>query len=221
MADPPAEPPALARAAAAARGCTRCPALVAARTRVVWGGGAPRADVLLVGEAPGAREDELDAPLTGRARRALDAALAAAGLGPQDTWLTGLVKCRTPGNRPAAPAEVAACHGHLVAAAELVGPVVVVALGGEVTRALRGRAGAIRELRGREEPLLLGGLAVWLLPVFHPAAAAYAPALEAQLRADLAGLPALVARGRPGFEPAPAAAPEAAAAVEPGQLELF
>jgi uracil-DNA glycosylase len=220
----PAEGGALAEAAARAGACTRCADLVASRTQVVWGGGGAHADVLVVADAPGAREDALAAPLAGPARRLLDEGLAAAGLTPDDVWVTGLLKCRPPGNREPLPAEVASCQDHLLAAVELVRPVVVVALGEAVTKALRGRSGSIRERRGREEPRRLGSLAVWLYPTFHPAAAAYAPALTEQLRADLARLPGLVAGGRPVLEPepeptGPAAEPEAVAG--PGQLGLF
>lgn len=218
------EPEPLALAAAGARACTRCPELVAARTQVVWGGGGADADVLVVADAPGAREDALGAPLTGAARRLLDDALAAAGLGPDAVWVTGLLKCRPPGNREPRPGEVAGCQHHLVAVVEAVRPVVVVALGEAVTKALRGRSGSIRERRGCEEPQRLGEVAVWLLPVFHPAAAAYAPALAERLRADLARVPELVARGRPVVEPEPepAGTPELPPDVAgPGQLGLF
>ncbi len=117
---------------------------------------------------------------------------------------------------------MASCQDHLVGAVELVRPVVVVALGGAVTKVLRGAAASIRERRGKEEARLLGALPVWLYPVFHPAAAAYAPALTEQLRADLARLPELVARGRPAVEPDVGAVPAPAQhPAGPGQLGLF
>ncbi len=214
---------ALAAASAAACACTRCPALVAARSQVVPGTGEAGADVLVVAEAPGPAEDALGVPLAGRAGRLLERALDEAGLAPGTVCTTSLVKCLPPGAREASPAEVAACADHLLAQVEAVEPVVVVALGGFVTKVLRGAPEPIRARRGREEARALGTVPVWLLPVFAPAAALYAPALGEQLRADLARLPELLARGRPALprpEPAPASpAPEPGPV--PGQLELF
>ena len=213
-------PAALASASDRARSCTRCPALVASRKQVVVGAGRADADVLLLGEAPGPGEDALDAPVVGQAARLLDRLLGDAGLALADVWTTSLVKCLPPGNRDPEPGEVANCSEHLAAQLEAVRPVVVVALGGFVTKVLRGSPAPIRERRGREEPRALGGVAFWLLPVFAPAAALYAPAQVELLTADLARLPGLVARGRPEIEapgePAPVEPP-----VAPGQISLF
>lgn len=210
---------ALAQAAIRALTCTRCPALVASRTQVVWGGGDARAAVLVVADAPGAREDELGSPLIGQARQLLDDGLADAGLRSADLWLTSLVKCRPPGGRDPSPGEVANCQDHLLAAVERVRPVVVVALGEAVTKVLRGEATPIRACHGREEARLLGAAPVWLYPVFHPVAAAYGAGTTRQLRADLARLPELVARGAPALAPVPERVPEVV--VAPGQLGLF
>jgi len=206
-----------------ARACTRCPALVASRSQVVVGAGSATADVLIVGDAPGADEDVRGLPLTGQGARLLDQLLRELGLAPADVFATTIVKCRPPGNRDPTPGEVANCSEHLAAQVELVRPVVVVALGGFVTKVLRGDPAPIRARRGREEVRTLGGHPFWLLPVFHPAAALYAPALTEQLRADLSRLPELVARGRPEVE-APLAVQEpepVEPAATPGQLGLF
>lgn len=203
------------------KACTRCPALVGSRSQVVVGAGSPRADVLLVGSAPGARDDAAGAPAVGQAGRRLERALSAAGLVREDVFLTTLAKCLPPGNRDPSPSEVAACSEHLVAQVELIRPVVVVALGGFATKRLRGDPAPIRERRGREEPRMLGALPVWLLPVFDPAAASYATPLEAQLRADLARLPELVARGRPEIEAHRDEPSVDVPAAAPGQMELF
>jgi DNA polymerase len=189
----------------------------------VAGDGPAPADVALVTGAPGPGEDALGAPLAGRAARLIEELLGRAGIDPAGVWITPLVKCRPPGNRDPAPVEVASCSEHLVAQLEAVRPVVVVALGGAVSKLLRGSPEPIRARHGREEPRVLGDAAFWLLPVFDPGAALYAPALAEQLAADLARLPALVARGRPALEPpaAGAAAAPTAPAPVPGQLGLF
>lgn len=206
----------------AARACTRCPELVAGRSRVVVGAGPAPADVLLVGAAPGSGEDALGVPWVGRAGRELDRHLEGAGLRREDVHATTLVKCLPPGRDPS-PAEVADCSGYLLAQVEAVRPVVVVALGGLVTKVLRGAPDPIRARRGREEPRRLGSASFWLLPAFDPAAALYAPALSASLGADLARLPELIARGRPEVPeaPGPDAEPAPEPLVGPGQLGLF
>lgn len=183
------------------------------------GAGAAPADVLLVASAPGAAEDALGQPLAGAGADLLGAALDDTGIAATDVCVTALVKCLPPGGRDPSPSEVVNCSEHLAAEVELVRPVVVVALGGFATNLLRGDRAPIRERRGREEPRRLGSVTFWLLPTFHPAAALYAPALVEQLRADLARLPEVMARGRPDAEVAPPPEPEAVAG--PGQLELF
>lgn len=214
---------ALAEAGAVMRACTRCPELVASRSQVVIGTGSPEASVLVVADTPRAREDELGVPLTGRARDLLERLLESGGCSPAAWYLSTLVKCLPPQAREASAAEAASCSEHLEVELGLLRPVVVVALGGVVAGVLRGRTAPIRGLHGRPEPRLFGALPVWLLPVFHPAAALYDPAAVTALTADLAQLPELVARGRPEVEPEPpvAAVPEASAPAGPGQLGLF
>jgi len=185
------------------------------------GAGSADAAVLLVGDAPGADADARGLPLVGRAARLLDRLLGEVGVAPDDVFATTLVKCRPPGNRDPLPGEAASCSEHLVAQAELVRPVVVVALGGFVTKLLRGDPAPIRARRGREEVRRLGSHWFWLLPVFHPDAALYAPVLTEQLRADLARLPEIVARGRPEAPPAIPEPVPAGSVAEPGQLGLF
>lgn len=213
---------ALAEARAGIRTCERCPELVASRTRVVSGTGEEGARLLIVADAPRTAEDADDEPLTGRARTLLDRLLLEAGCRPEDRYLTTLVRCLPPAARAPTAAEVAGCAQHLETEVGLVAPFVVVALGGLVAGVLRGRPSPIRRARGREEPCLLGEHAVWLLPVFHPAAALYDPDAVAALAADLARIPELLDRGRPGIEPDPTPAEAAPSPpVGPGQLGLF
>lgn len=210
----------LADARGEMRRCRRCPELVAARSRVVCGTGAPDARLLIVADAPRAGEDANDEPLAGRARALLDRLLLEAGCPPEDRYLTTLVRCRPPDARTPTAAEVAACAEHLETEVGIVAPRVVVALGGLVAGVLRGGPTSIRRARGREEPCRLGAHAVWLLPVFHPAAALYDPAAVPALAADLARLPELLERERPVIEldTEPERPP---VDTGPGQLGLF
>ncbi|HUF31719.1 MAG TPA: uracil-DNA glycosylase [Acidimicrobiales bacterium] len=175
-------PVALDTVAADASGCTRCP-LAAERTQVVFGSGDPAADVMIVGEAPGAEEDARGLPFVGRSGKLLERLLAEEmGLARDDVYISNTVKCRPPGNRDPKPAEVAACAGWLDTQLDLIEPRVVVTLGNFATRALLGTTEGITKLRGRSYP--------WrgstLVPTFHPAAVLRGGADPmAKVRADL------------------------------------
>ena len=177
--------------------------------------------VLVVGVAPGRGGEEPGRPGEDRAGLLLDTLLAEAGPAGAELVAASLAPCLPPDGRDPGPREVAACVERLAAAVAAARPVVVVALGAFATKLLRGDPAPIRERRGREEARALGGHAFWLLPTFDPAAALYAPASVELLRGDLAGLPALAARGRPALDPPLAPAEPDAPAVTPGQLELF
>lgn len=224
MADDEARGAALEAVRHRARVCVRCPALVASRTQVVAATGPAGAAVLFVTPPPGRDEDVLGRPLVGRSGELLERLLADVGMGRGEVVITPLARCRPGANREVTPVEVAACSEHLRAELLAVRPVVVVALGSLVTRVLRGDPAPIRRRRGREEPCLLGLHPCWLLPVFHPEAALYDADATEQLRADLARLPRLVARGRPELTlPSVTVEPERAAlsGADPAQLELF
>ena len=126
---------ALAQIAAEIGGCTRCP-LHAGRNRTVPGEGNPLSDVLLVGEGPGAREDATGRPFVGPAGQLLDELLRAIGWAREDVFITNVVKCRPPKNRPPSPAEAAACRPFLLRQIELIQPRVVVLLGATAARHL-------------------------------------------------------------------------------------
>jgi len=177
-----------------ARGCEYCPQLVSARTQVVFGGGNADADLMLIGEAPGAREDEEGVPFVGASGKLLAELLDAAGLAREDVFITNVLKCRPPGNRDPSPAEIDRCRPYLDEQISLVQPRVIVALGNFATRLLRGDSTGISELHGRPEVHTVAGRDVYLLPLFHPAAALYTRALLDTLREDFARLPELLAR---------------------------
>ncbi len=198
-----------------ASGCTRCPQLAATRTQVVFGAGNADAEVMFVGEAPGANEDRLGVPFVGQAGKLLDKLLEGIGLAREDVFVANVLKCRPPGNRDPAPSEIESCRGWLSRQLELIEPVVVCTLGNFATKLLRGEPVGITRLHGREEVRVLGPRAVRLYPLFHPAAALYTPSNVDLLRADFARIPALVALGAPpqpelegGREPAGPPVPE-------------
>jgi uracil-DNA glycosylase family 4 len=183
---------ALREAAVEAAGCVRC-ALAADRTQVVFGEGNPDAELALVGEAPGFHEDRDGVPFAGRARDLLERLLGDVGIQPGDVYLATVLKCRPPGNRDPLPEEIAACEPHLYRQLELVRPRVVASLGSFATTLLSGRALGITRVHGQEQQVTLGGRSVTLYPLYHPAAALYAPAMLEVLERDVARLPELLA----------------------------
>jgi len=153
--------------------CTRCGALVDSRSRIVNGDGPGDADVLFVGEAPGANEDEDGVPFVGRSGDVLDDALRDAGLAREDVRVTNCVRCRPPENRDPTSEELANCRPHLEREVGLVDPEVVVTLGKVPGEHLLGRAVAVTNETGSVERLDLGGERREVLVCLHPAATLY------------------------------------------------
>ena len=180
-----------------ARGCTRCPQLASTRTQVVFGAGNADADLMFVGEAPGAKEDEQGIPFVGPAGKLLDELLAEVGLTRADVFVANTLKCRPPGNRDPQPGEIENCSDYLMRQVELIAPRVICTLGNFSTKLLRGDPTGISRLHGQAEILVIGARAVRLYPLFHPAAALYTRSLLDTLRADFARLPALLALDPP------------------------
>lgn len=177
--------------------CERCPQLVESRSQVVFGSGSAEADLMFVGEAPGASEDREGIPFVGASGKLLDGLLEGIGLSRDDVFIANVLKCRPPENRDPNPAEVANCSPWLEGQIALIRPSLVVTLGNFATRLLRGSPEGIGKVRGREEVIELGQLRVRLYPVFHPAAALYRRPNLAILEEDFARIPALVAMGPP------------------------
>jgi uracil-DNA glycosylase family 4 len=182
---------------AQARGCVRCPELAATRKTVVFGAGNANADLMFIGEAPGATEDEQGVPFVGRAGKLLEKLLEEIGLTRSEVFIANTLMCRPPGNRDPQPIEIDNCHEYLLQKVELIEPTVICTLGNFSTKLLRGDPTGITRLHGQPEVLTLGRRAVRLYPIFHPAAALYTPRMLETLREDFTRLPELLALGAP------------------------
>jgi DNA polymerase len=153
--------------------CERCPALVESRSRVVNGDGPADADLLFVGEGPGATEDRQGRPFVGRSGDVLDEALRDAGLARADVRITNCVRCRPPENRDPHAEELANCRDHLDAEVGAVDPTLIVTLGKVPSEHLLDRAVAVTSEAGSVHDARVGGGARRVLVSLHPAATLY------------------------------------------------
>jgi DNA polymerase len=144
--------------------CTRCK-LHGGRTRLVFGVGNPSAELMFVGEGPGADEDLQGEPFVGRAGQLLTKMIEAMGFARSEVYIANVVKCRPPGNRDPEPDEIAACEPFLKAQIAAIRPRVVVALGRFAVQTLLRDATPIGKQRGRWREYE----GVRLMPTFHPA----------------------------------------------------
>jgi len=179
-----------------ARECMRCP-LAETRTKVVFGAGNADADLMFVGEAPGAEEDRRGLPFVGRAGGLLTELLGGIGMNREDVFIANVLKCRPPGNRDPQPAEIEACSPYLHKQVELIQPKVVGTLGNFATKLLTGSRTGITKVRGTTQVHVLGGRAVYIMPLLHPAAALRTPSLVDTLKEDFAKFPELLATPSP------------------------
>jgi uracil-DNA glycosylase family 4 len=157
----------LADALAAFDGCP----LKFTATKMVFADGNPKADVMLIGEAPGSDEDRDGRPFVGVSGQLLDRMLAAIGLSRQDIYLANTLYWRPPGNRSPTQAETAACLPFIQRQIELVAPKILVLLGGAAAKTMLNRAEGITRLRGRKfeyESIGLEGV-ISALATYHPA----------------------------------------------------
>jgi len=176
-----------------ARACTRCAELAATRTSVVFGAGNADADLMFVGEAPGANEDLQGLPFVGAAGKLLETLLGEIGLSRAEVFIANVLKCRPPGNRDPRPGEIESCTPYLVRQVELVSPRVICTLGNFATKLLRGDPAGISRVHGRAEVRTIGSHTTRLYPIHHPAAALYTPATLETLREDFRRLPGVLA----------------------------
>ena len=153
--------------------CERCPALVESRSRIVDGVGPTDADLLFVGEGPGATEDEEGEPFVGRSGDVLDEALRDAGLARADVRITNCVRCRPPDNRDPRTEELANCRGHLESEVDRLDPELIVTLGKVPSEHLLDRSVAITSESGDVADARLAGASRRVLLSVHPAATLY------------------------------------------------
>jgi DNA polymerase len=178
------------------------------RTQVVFGAGNANADLMFVGEAPGANEDRLGLPFVGQAGKLLEQLLGAIGLRREDVFIANTLKCRPPDNRDPHPNEIAACQDYLRRQVALIEPTVICTLGNFATKLLRADTTGISRLHGQPEERAIGDRVVRLLPLYHPAAALYTRSMLTTLQADFQRIPELLALGPPEQPPVPEAMPE-------------
>jgi DNA polymerase len=155
----------LAQVGVEASACTRC-RLAQGRRTVVFGTGNPDADLMFIGEGPGAEEDRQGLPFVGPAGQLLTRIIGAIGLAREDVYIANVVKCRPPGNRDPQPDEVAACRGFLEEQVRLIAPRILVALGRIAGQTLLGNELPVGRLRGSWHRVF----GVPLRVTYHPAA---------------------------------------------------
>ena len=167
-------------------GCERCPELVDSRSRIVDGTGPADADLLFVGEAPGATEDERGEPFVGRSGDVLDDALRDAGLDRTDIRITNCVRCRPPENRDPRKEELSNCRGYLETEIDRVDPEVVVTLGKVPSEHLLEREVAVTSEAGELFDRAIAGTTRRVLVSVHPAATLYDRSQEETFTATIA-----------------------------------
>jgi len=145
--------------------CQRCKLRALGRTQVVFGVGNPDADLMFVGEAPGADEDEQGEPFVGRAGQLLTKIIEAIGLTREQVYIANVIKCRPPGNRNPEPDEVERCEPFLFRQIDAIKPKVIIALGKFAAQCLLRTTDPITRLRGRTYTYR----GATLIPTFHPA----------------------------------------------------
>jgi uracil-DNA glycosylase family 4 len=164
-------------------------------TQLCFADGNPEAEIMLVGEGPGADEDRIGKPFVGRAGQLLDRMLGAIGLDRTKVYIANMVPWRPPGNREPTPEELALCAPFLYRQIELVAPKILVTLGNVPTQALFETKAGITRMRGQWRDLTINGLTIPTLPTLHPAYLLRQPAAKAQAWKDMLALKAAIAAG--------------------------
>jgi len=162
--------------------CNRCKKLCKSRTQVVFGSGNPNAEVLFIGEAPGANEDKQGIPFCGMSGKVLSELLSSINLSREDIFITNTILCRPENNRNPAKEEVANCKERLDRLIQIMDPKVIVTIGNFATERILGKTG-IKSLKGR----VFSYLDKKVVPVIHPASYLYSgrnPVMFAEMKGD-------------------------------------
>ncbi|HEY3477240.1 MAG TPA: uracil-DNA glycosylase [Anaerolineales bacterium] len=184
----------LARLAKKIKVCTKCE-LHRSRKEAVPGEGPTHAEIMFIGEAPGARENEQGRPFVGAAGKFLDQLLEQAGVTRADVWITNVVKCRPPGNRDPLPDEIETCtSNYLQHQIEIVNPSIIVTLGRH-SMGLFFKGAKITQIHGQMRQV--GDR--FVIAMYHPAAALHQLSLKPAIMADFAQLPELLKEARAGL----------------------
>ena len=150
---------------ASIRDCRAC-GLCEGRRQVVFGAGRPSADVMYIGEAPGAEEDRQGIPFVGAAGELLTRMIGAIDLGREEVYIANVLKCRPPGNRDPKPGEIAQCEPYLKQQIDIIRPALICTLGRFAAQVLLQTNEAVGKLRGRVSEYE----GVKLVPTYHPSA---------------------------------------------------
>ena len=161
--------------------CVRCKLHAQGRKQIVFGVGNPSADVMFVGEAPGADEDEQGIPFVGRAGQLLTKMIEAMGFKRDEVYIANVLKCRPPGNRDPQPDEVESCEPFLFQQIASIQPKVIIALGAFAARTLLQTQDPISRLRGR----IYDYRGAKLIPTFHPSFLLRSPGYKREAWEDL------------------------------------
>ena len=178
--------------------CVRCKLSGLGRRQIVFGTGNPTADLMFVGEAPGADEDAQGVPFVGRAGQLLTKMIEAMGFARDEVYIANVLKCRPPGNRDPEPDEVARCKPFLLRQVASVGPKVIVTLGAFASRALLDTDVPISRLRGRIHDFH----GAPLIPTFHPSFLLRSPGYQREAWEDLKKALEILGRTPPAAPPA-------------------
>ena len=165
---------------AAVCGCLRCP-LGKTRTKFVFGVGNPSADIMFVGEAPGAEEDRQGIPFVGRAGQLLTKMIEATKLSREEVYIGNILKCRPPQNRDPLPAEIEQCEPILIRQIGIIKPKIICALGRIAAQTLLRTTATLGALRGTTHDYH----GVPLIATYHPAALLRNPKFKAAAWEDL------------------------------------
>ncbi|CAN5371790.1 type-4 uracil-DNA glycosylase [soil metagenome] len=168
-----------------------CPNLAKTATNLVMGDGDIDADIVLIGEAPGKKEDETGLPFVGAAGKFLNEMLETVGMARSDVYITNIVKYRPPNNRDPNPAEKKAFWPYLVRQLNIIRPKIVVTLGRHSMEYFL-PDNKISAIHGQPTQIAFGDSSVVIVPLYHPAAALYNGSMRATLIEDFMKLPKII-----------------------------